>query len=148
MLILNPEVARFEQWVWEDVAGASISRGATRRVEAWGDRGPHPELVDVPEIRTVVRLTRRVVGGDLVIPPLGTLGLLVVYTARGGSDAGRRKVEVRCVLTSVRSDVPGMRGERRPPGSPIAGAQTLTFVAVSETGGPDPVVVTEVGALE
>ena len=149
MLALNPDVVRFEQWVWEDVAAAAISRAASKRVEDWGDLGPHSAFVDAPELRTTVRVTRRMSGDDGELPVVGTLGTLVFYVTPGATDALRRRVQVRCVLTSVRTEVTGVRPGRRTQGPGVdGGIQTLTFVAVSVNGQADPLSISHAGTFE
>ena len=135
MLIVNPDVVRFEAVVWEDVGAVVVDRAASRVVEEWTDFGPHAGLVDAAEIRTTVRVVRRLLSGDAGAPVLGTLGELAFYTATGGSDAARRRVRVRCVLTSVKTELPGVDQARG------QAMQTLSFIAASTDGATDPLVV-------
>lgn len=139
MLVLNPGMARFEEWVWEDVASVALERGAARLVEEWTDFGPHAGMVDVVEQRTTVRLTRRVSGSEMETPALGSSGSLVFYGAAGGTDAGRVRVTVKCVVTGVKTEAGVDQGK---------GVQTLTFVGVSGvTGGAaDPVKIEDAEA--
>jgi hypothetical protein len=144
VLVIQPEVVRFETEVWEDVSSVSIERSAARLVEAWGERGPHAELVDVAEIRTTVKLTRRLARGEVSRLGLGRQGVLTVHVGPGGTDAGREKVEVRCVLTGIATSA-GAGG-----GGTGAGVQVLTFVANgvgvdgAGNGSVDPVTIRKV----
>ncbi|MBY0261186.1 MAG: hypothetical protein K2Q20_02515 [Phycisphaerales bacterium] len=150
MLVLDPEVVRFEDVVFEDALGVAVDRQAKKLVEEWGDDGPHAALVDVPEQRVLVRVTRRPARGRVAAGAdaeagltLGREGDLVFYSSTEGGGARTRFV-VRCVLTSVRTelsiDAAGRPSSRTAPG--LVAVQTLTFVGVSRDGGSaDPIQV-------
>lgn len=150
MLVLDPEVVRFEDVVFEDALGVAIDRQARKLVEEWGDDGPHAAMVDVPEQRVVVRVTRRPVrgrvegGADAEIGlVLGREGELVFYSS-GSGGAARTRFVVRCVLTGAKTELSlddaGRALGRAPAG--LVAVQTLTFLGVSPDGGAsDPVSV-------
>jgi hypothetical protein len=137
MLVLNPDVVRFEAVVWEDAAAVVVERGTSRAVEEWTDFGPHAGLVDAAEIRTTVKVVRKLTQGDVSMATVGALGDLTFYSAPTGSDAGRRRVKVRCVLMSVKTELPAASESK------AHATQTLSFTAVSSDGTVDPVEVGE-----
>ncbi len=150
MLVLDPEVVRFEDVVFEDALGVAIDRQARKLVEEWGDDGPHAAMVDVVEQRVLVRVTRRPArgragGGEDAEAglTLGREGDLVFYSSTEGGGA-RTRFSVRCVLTGVKTDVAtddaSRASSRTAPG--LVAVQTLTFIGVSPDGGvADPVTV-------
>jgi hypothetical protein len=150
MLVLAPEVVRFEDAVFEDALAVSVDRAAERLVEEWGDDGPHCAMADVTRTRTLVKVVRRPArsGADETgLLRLGREGELVFYTS-GGTDAGRVRVVVRCVLSGVKTEL-SLDAPGRATGSPARGlsaVQTLTFVGVSIDGGAsDPVSLSDSG---
>jgi len=135
MLILNPEIVRFESHAWDDVAAIAIDRAAKRLVEDHGDEGPFAAFADVPEQTVTIRVQRRLggAGDDTDDPALGASGQLTLYTARAGADASRRRITITCVVTAIRCDLPAA-------GRPAT--KTITFIAQSE-GASDPVTVAD-----
>lgn len=135
MLVLNPEVVRFETFVWEDASAVTLERSSTRTVEQWGDAGKHPAFVDVAEARTGAKVVRKLGASESSTPALGAQGDLVFYTSASGGDTGRVRVKVRCVVVSVKTELSA-------PELAHGGAvQTIAFVGVSTDGAVDPVTI-------
>ncbi len=132
MLLLNPRRVTFAASVWEDVALVAIDRAAARLALDWGDLGPHPVFADVPEQRVTIRVVQHVARGDPDGPRPGDEGQLVLHTSPAASDAGRRRLTARAVVTEVTHELSLRRATTR----------TITLVAVSETGADDPIAVT------
>jgi hypothetical protein len=134
MLVLTPDIVRFEDLTWEDCTAVTVSREASRLVKEWNDTGPHVAFVDVPERTLTVKVTRELTlsepGNDLGAA-IGRLGWLRFYTATGGSDAGRQRISVRCVLTEAITQASPTTGRSV---TPIV-RQIITFVGVSPDGG-------------
>lgn len=135
MLILNPQLVRFDSWSWPDASSISIDRAAAHLIEEWTDLGPHAGFIDVSEIRTTIRLTRKLASTALDDPPLGHLADLAFAVAPHATDARTRAFEISCVLTSIKTDAGGP--------SPALGTQTFTFHAVSGSGDIDPIRTSE-----
>ncbi|HMN40461.1 MAG TPA: hypothetical protein PKE29_06410 [Phycisphaerales bacterium] len=138
MIVLRPEIVRFESFAWEDVLLVAVERVGTRIVEEHGDAGPHAAFVDVPEQSIHIRVQRAIGVDDLDDPALGTAGVLVFYGAPPADDRRRQRITIACVVVGIRSE-PGAGG--RPP------AKTIAFRAVS-SGGSDPVTIGASGASE
>lgn len=135
MIALNPDVVRFEGLVWEDVQLVAVDQLPHKLIEEFGDDGPYAAFVDVPERSVQVRVVRRVMRDEAGDPPLGTSGTLRFYIGPGASDAGRMRVDVLCVLTSVRSGSPEGGGGG-------AATKTMNFVGVA-SGGTNPITVVD-----
>lgn len=131
MLVMNPDVVRFGEAVWEDVSLVAVDRAAERVVLEWGDAGPHAVLADVPERRVTVRVVREPVREDDWGPELGEAEELVFYTSPAASRAGRKRVRATAVVTSVRHEIVRGQGARR----------VISLAAVSPDGSADPVTV-------
>ena len=141
-ITLNPQVVRFEDLVFEDVTAVEVDRTAARVAEDWTDLGPHAGFVDVPEVRTVVRITRRLApeGPGAVPGPLpGRLGELTFYTSPTWSSAGQKRIRIRAVVTQV------IHRLRPPTGSPARAQPTpeqiITLIGESTNGALDPVTI-------
>ncbi len=130
MLILNPEVVRFGSVVWEDVASVAIDEAGERVVVEWGDGGSQAVFVDVPQRRVTARVTRRLAEGEVEPVRVGDSEDLVFHTTSGGSDVGRMRVTIACVVVRVRHEV-GRGG---------GGTQVIDLVGVGPDGATDPVV--------
>ena len=137
MILLNPEIVRFENLAWEDVIALAIDRTPKRTIEDHSDEGPFPAFADVPEQSITIKLQRRITQDDTEDPTLGESGTLTFYTGPAANDAARRKVSITCVATSIRCDLPSS-------GKPAI--KTITFAAAS-TDGSDPVAISA-AALE
>lgn len=142
-ITLNPQVVRFDDLVFEDATSVEVDRTAARLAEDWSDLGPHAGFVDVPELRTVVRITRRLGpdGPGSVPGPLpGRLGELTFYTSPTWSDAGQKRVRIRCVVTQVvhRLRPPTGRSTARTDPAP---EQIITLIGESSDGAQDPITV-------
>lgn len=139
MLILSPDIIRFEDLIWDDASAVAIDRAAARTIAEFSDLGPHIAFADVPEKRTTVRITRTLRRADPIndpAPHVGRLGTLVFYTSTELGDMGRRRVTVHCVLTGVETQLGSAARTPR-------ATQTLTFLALSPNGGAqDPVTIT------
>jgi len=131
MLILNPEIVRFDSLVWEDVCAVAIERIGTKIIEDHDDRGPFAAFVDVSEQSIKIRVTRAIAADDVADIALGTPGELVFYAASAADDRRRRRIAVSCVVVGTRVE-PGAGA--KPP------TKTLLFRAVSASG-DDPVVI-------
>lgn len=144
-VVLNPEVVRFETLVFEDVVSVEVDRVGTRVAEEWTDAGVHAGFVDVAELRTSVRVTRRLGTESVAGPVVGALGVLTFYTSAtwgDGSGGGRRRVRVRGVITAVKNSI-GAGGK-----ASASAEQEITIVAASVDGASDPVSVDEPGVGE
>ncbi|MBY0310692.1 MAG: hypothetical protein K2W85_01340 [Phycisphaerales bacterium] len=134
MIALKPEIVRFEDQVWEDVQLVAVDQVPHKLIEEFGDQGPYAEFVDVPERSVLVRVVRRVTRDEANDLPLGSAGTLRFYIGPGTSDAGRKRVDVQCVLTSIRAGAP----------ESAAGStnKTMTFVGAA-SGGTNPITMTD-----
>ncbi|MBM4108995.1 MAG: hypothetical protein FJ255_09355 [Phycisphaerae bacterium] len=136
MLLLNPRRVRFGSEAWEDVTAMVIDRRAARTVLEWSDEGPHAVLADVPRQRVGIRVVQQVAREDVSSPRPGDEALLVAYTSPAGSEGGRRRVSCFAVVVGVSHELSLSRGAVR----------TVELVAVSASGGADPIVVEDAGA--
>ncbi len=128
MLLLSPEIVRFESHAWDDVAALAVDRIPKRIVEEHSDLGPFATFADVPEQSVHIRVKRRITADDTDAPSLGDSGQLVFYTGRPTSDLARQRITITCTLISIRSEFPS--------GKPAT--RTLTFIATNAAGS-DPV---------
>lgn len=136
MLILAPQLVRFDTQEWADVTLIAIDRVAAREAVEWSDLGPHPAFADVPEQRTTIRIVRRLDRGDLASPTPGQAGALVFEVSPAATEAGKRAYSAQCVVLSVRHElIAGPKG----PGA----MQTIELVALSSDGAAEPVAVVE-----
>ncbi len=135
MLLLSPEIVRFESHAWEDVSALAIDHIPKRIVEDHSDLGPFATFADVPEQSIHIRVQRRVTADDLDAPTLGQSGLLTFYIGPPAADLQRKRVAITCVLTSIRSELPTAKPATR----------TLTFIATSN--GATPPITTTPAAL-
>lgn len=142
MLLLTPTTVRFDDLIWHDCSAIAIDREAARVIEDWGDDGPHAAFVDLPERRLRIKLTRelsRSEPGNELGAAVGRLSWLSVHTANAGSDAGRQRLRIRCVLAGVSTSIIHPSGPR---GAPPSARQVITFIGVSPDGGAaDPVQI-------
>lgn len=136
MLILSPQLVRFDSQEWTDVSLIAIDRVAAREAIEWSDLGPHPMFADVPEQRTTIRLVRRLDRGDLSAPAPGQLGALSFEVSPAATEAGKRIHTAQCVVLSVRHEL--STGPKGP-----SAMQTIELVALSSDGAADPVAIVE-----
>lgn len=129
MLILHPEIVRFDSHAWEDVAAIAIDRSAKRLIEDHADAGPFAAFVDVPEQSITIRVQRTLATTDAADPALGDAGDLVFLLAAPGSELDRKRITIRCAVTSIRIDLP--TGTR-------PATKTIEFRAFKEDGS-DPI---------
>ncbi len=131
MLLLNPEIVRFDSHLWDDVATLAIDHTPNRLIEDFSDLGPFATFADVPEQSIQIRVQRRITTDDLDSPALGAQGTLTFYFSPPGAELSRRRVAISCVLTSIRTDLPALKQATR----------TLTFLATSD-GATNPITIT------
>lgn len=131
MIILRPDRVSFAGQDWAGVERLSIDRVGTRVVRAWSDDGPHAVFADVPEQAVRVRVTQAIDQTALTAPLPGDLGQLRVELGRG-ADEQRRLVRIDAVVESVTHEIAGRVAQR-----------VVGLIAVSPSGGTDPVVVTD-----
>ena len=128
MLILSPQLVRFDTLEWTDVSLIAIDRTAAREAVEWSDLGPHPTFADVPEQRTTIRIIRQLDRGDLNAPAPGRAGELVFDVSPAATEAGKRTHTAQCVVLGVRHELSaGPKGH--------AAMQTIELVALSGDGG-------------
>lgn len=130
MLIFNPQRVSFDGQAWEGVESVAVDRLGHRLVQEWGDEGPWPVFVDVPESRVRVVLRQHLDEGALTSPSPGDSGVMRFETAASVSDAGRVVVEIEAVVGEVRHDI--LR---------TGGVRSIVLWAVSSDGSVDPVSV-------
>lgn len=133
MLLLNPDIVRFESHAWEDVSALAIDRHSKHPIEDHGDQGPFAAFADAPDQSIHIKLQRTLRASDTQDPPLGLSGTLTFYLGTPGTDLDRRKVTITCTLISIKHDLPA--GAR-----PIT--KTLAFMATNPDG-EDPVTIAE-----
>lgn len=133
MLVLDPTKVRFAGGDLEGVRLVAVDRVAGTELVEFADDGPHVTFADVPEQKVVVKLVRRMATGTLNGPKPGDEGTLSLETAIGRTDGSRSSVSATVVVTKVQHGVTREGVE-----------QTVTFVAVSSSGGTDPVTVTPI----
>ena len=132
MLVINPREVVFNAKPWPGVRTVVVDRAAGREVVAWSDRGPHVELVDVPEQKVTIRVVRDLVADEIDDPRPGeqaTLRFAVAATAGAGA-----RVEVAVLAAVVR-----VTHELKAGGGAV---QTVVLVGVTGDGSVDPVTVT------
>lgn len=141
MLILSPDIVRFESHAWDDCTLIAVDRSSRKVIEDFSDLGPFAQFVDVPEQIVHIKVTRRVRVDDIDDPPLASEGTLRFYLAPVAPTAGRKRVEITCVLTSIRYDV-------TPTTSPASGVvKTLTFAAFHPES-QDPITITPADLMD
>lgn len=133
MIALKPEVVRFDGHVWEDVQLVAVDQVAKKLIEEFGDGGPYAAFVDVPERSVQVRVVRRVTRDDADDPALGAEGTLRFYIGPRTTDADRKRVDVACVLTSIRGETSA--------GGDGGTTKTMTFVGAGD-GATNPITIT------
>jgi hypothetical protein len=106
MLILNPDIVRFESHAWDDVAVIAVERSAKRLIEEHSDAGPFAAFVDVPEQSITIRIQRTLAATDADDPALGDAGDLVFYLSAPGDDRERTRYTIRCAVMAIRIDLP------------------------------------------
>ncbi|MBX3405373.1 MAG: hypothetical protein KF869_01310 [Phycisphaeraceae bacterium] len=136
MLVLAPQLVRFDSLEWTDVSLIAIDRTAARQALEWSDLGPHPTFADVPEQRTTIRIIRQLDRGDLAAPAPGRAGELVFDVSPAATEAGRRTHTAQCVVLSIRHELSaGPKGH--------AAVQTIELIALSGDGAADPFTASE-----
>lgn len=135
MLIISPDVVRFESHVWDDCTLITVDRSARKLVEDFSDLGPYPQFVDVPERAVHVRIIRRVNADETDDPTISSSGVLRFYLNTPGADVRRKRVEISCVLTSIRYEAPAAAHTQH-----ATVIKTLTFAAFHAEA-QDPVII-------
>ncbi len=138
MVVLEPKGVRLDGEPLTGVLSVLVDRVPERFLEEWEDGGPHAVFADAGEIRTTVRVTRLVGGGDLGLSLMpGDEAELRFDIAPNASGAGGQRVTVAGVVYSVRHDAPAAEsGGRR-----VSATEVLEVRAVSNGGHLDPVLV-------
>jgi hypothetical protein len=106
MLILHPDIVRFESHAWDDALLIAVDRIAKRLIEDHSDAGPFAAFVDVPEQSIQVRVQRALSATDTDDPALGDAGDLVFYLAPPAGDLNRKRITIHCAVTAIRIDLP------------------------------------------
>ena len=135
MLLMNPRSVRFGSATWENVASVAVARVAGKSVVAWGDAGPYPTFVDVPEQTVMATVKQLLLREDVSSPKPGDSGTLVVFTAPATSDFGRKKMSASAVVTGVSYDLEATKAVR-----------TIVLALVSSDGASDPWTVVDGGS--
>ena len=123
MLLLSPEIVRFESHAWDDAIALAVDHIPKRTIEDHSDLGPFATFADVPEHSIHIRVQRRITNDDTDGPSLGDSGQLIFYTGQITSPLTRQRITITCTLIAIRSDLP----TAKPP------TRTLTFIATSPT---------------
>ncbi len=131
-MLLNPRNVTFDGQTWSGVGQVTVERTAGRLIEEWSDTGPHSLLVDVPEVRAVVRVEQTLSEDDPGDPVPGTAGEFTAEFGPSGGDLLRRRLRVQAVVVQVTQQI-GVEGSKR----------VVTLRGVSADGASDPVVVEE-----
>jgi hypothetical protein len=129
MIVLRPDVVVFDGDSWGGVVRVSFDRVSSKTLEAYGELGPYPTLVDVVRQRVVIRVTQEIEGDDLASPVPGDAGELELV-ASAGSDVGRTRLRCPCVVESVVYRV-----------SDYSATRSITLLAMAEDGDEDPVEI-------
>ncbi len=129
-MLLNPRAVTFGGQRWSGVGQVTVERTAGRLIEEWSDTGPHSVLVDVPEVRAIVRVEQTLSEEDPGDPVPGSAGELSVEFGPSGGDLLRRRLRVSAVVVQVMQQI-GAEGAKR----------VVTLRGVSADGAIDPVVV-------
>ncbi|MEL6798070.1 MAG: hypothetical protein AAFO89_14780 [Planctomycetota bacterium] len=131
MLVLRPELVELDGAAWAGVESIAVERSASRELIEFGDVGPYASFVDVPRRKVTVRVTRAADEGLADELELGEERSVSFVAAFGGTDRGRVRATVGCVVTRVSY-------ESKPSGV----KQVVTLAGVSPDGGAgDPVSV-------
>lgn len=136
MIWLNPERVMIGGAVLADVMSVAIERLGDGVVAERGGDGPHLVFVDVPAVRIVIRITRRITADEPHEPAIGAEAALSLRTVASASEAGGADVAATVVVTHITYDLKPRTGL----------AQQITCLAVSADGTTDPVAVTIGGA--
>ena len=71
MLILSPEIVRFDSHAWDDALAIAVDRTPKRLIEEHSDAGPFAVFADVPEQSITIRVRRTLSTDDTDDPALG-----------------------------------------------------------------------------
>jgi len=136
MLHLDPDIVTLTiagaPFPLPGVTAIAIDRRAARLVVEYGDAGPHPAFVDAPEQIATIRVRRDVHPGEATFPDLRP-GALVGFFARlapSAGDASVRTIAAQAVVRAIEHDLTPRKSAE----------QIISLVAVSTTGGADPIV--------
>lgn len=135
MLIPHPTLVTFGDLRLDGVAAITIDRTASREILDFSDLGPHAAFADVPEMRTQIRITRRLERAEFTSPLPGDQAELAFTAASGTHDADRRRIRATCVLIAARHEITEAATDR------ISARQTLVLMAVSADGAADPITI-------
>jgi len=135
MLILNPDIVKFDGERLEGVLAVALDRRPAKEVVEHDDLGPHATFADVPEQRVELNVRQELRRGDLSLMAPGNEGLLELWTAPGASEAGRRKLSATVVCLRIEHDL-----------SKKAPARTIRFIAISASSATDPITITDAEA--
>lgn len=134
MIVLRPDTVTLGSHTLDSVQAVAFEREARRLVVEYSDFGAYAAFADVPEVRVIVRITRRVTRSEADALKPGDKLTLTVRTAPGLSAAGTQVVTAQVVLTDISWSTDARSG---------AGAtQRISAVAVSSDGDADPVSIT------
>jgi hypothetical protein len=141
MIVLNPRRVQFGTTPLENVTWIAMDRRGTRITREWGDEGPYPVFVDVPEQSIAITVVQELLLEDLGTPfggtpaGVGQQATLTFVTGPNPTDQARRRVSVAAILVELSHSVSARRATR-----------TLVFEAVASNALTDPVVVTNADA--
>lgn len=133
-MLLNPTIVHFGDITIDAVVSLTVDRLAHLEIAEHGDAGPHTAFADVPEIRTLITLTRRLERPDLLALMPGDMAAIAFEAAAGAQDSGRVRVLATAVVRDIRHAIADARGR--------SALQTITFIAVSSPDGQaDPLTI-------
>lgn len=136
MIWLNPRSVTLLGVSLGEVRHVSIDEKAERLIVEFGDSGPHPSFVDVPERRSVIKIRRRVLGNETHGLAIGNTGTFSMRTAPNNSNGPGVTATASVVLSAIGYTIDRSGGAE----------QIIEALAVSPDGAAAPVTVAADGA--
>lgn len=140
VVVLDPARVALAGEALTGVRSVTIDRDAERLLEEWDDQGEHCAFVDVPEVRTIVKIVR-LVGRDELGPAaeVGRSTFMECAWSADASGGGGVRVSAGVVVVGITHVVPSAEhATRATPGV----VQTIEMRGVSSTTSSDPVSYT------
>lgn len=135
MVFLNPDTVAFGAIALTNVQFVAVDREARRTALEYTDLGPYAAFADVPEQRITVRIVRRITESEALPIKPGDRATLSLRAGPNLSGAGVRAMAATVVISAVEFTLSNRGGA----------TQRISAIALSSTGGVDPISNTLAG---
>lgn len=129
MVFLNPDTVTLGALALTNVQFVAVDREARRTALEYTDLGPYAAFADVPEQRITVRIVRRITDSEALPIKPGDRATLSLRAAPNLSAAGVRAMSATVVVSAVEFTLSSRGGA----------TQRISAIAISSTGGADPI---------